>query len=287
MRTRGSAFQVFFNEIMTARHPSDFIPTRPWGNEGDRKCDGYLQSQRQLFQVYAPESLMKKQLALKKIDGDFSGAIPYWKDFFDTWTFVHNSDPQSGLPTFMLEKLLLLQNAHKPLICNQWGCSELRNKLFELPEYKIATILPDAPSDISMSKLTLADLQDVLDVIQTQPASPDCDLTEASREKLNYNDLGWYTRDLFQMGLRKTKLVGKYFNDRIWDPTHGDRVAKAFTTRYLELKQEGHSPDAIYWQLQIFAGGDRVCSSDRTSAVTAVLSYLFEKCDIFERVPQQ
>jgi hypothetical protein len=54
----GDAFQDLFSMIMEKRYPSgDFQRVRPWGIEGDRKNDGYLQSKRVLFQCYAPDDI--------------------------------------------------------------------------------------------------------------------------------------------------------------------------------------------------------------------------------------
>lgn len=86
----GEAFQDLFSSIMEKRYPSDFIRTRPWGNQGDRKNDGYVRSTRTLFQVYAPNDL-SEAATLAKIDEDYLGAIPFWKAHFDQWVFVHNS----------------------------------------------------------------------------------------------------------------------------------------------------------------------------------------------------
>ena len=54
LTAKGDAFQTLFEQVMGKAHPADFIPCRPWGNVGDRKNDGYLKSERTLFQVYAP-----------------------------------------------------------------------------------------------------------------------------------------------------------------------------------------------------------------------------------------
>jgi hypothetical protein len=40
LESRGEAFQDLFSSIMEKRYPGDFIRTRPWGNQGDRKNDG-------------------------------------------------------------------------------------------------------------------------------------------------------------------------------------------------------------------------------------------------------
>ncbi len=53
-----------------------------------------------------------------------------------------------------------------------------------------------------------------------------------------------------------------------------------FRRRYAQLQGSGRSPDQIFGHLQQYAGtgGD----PGRQAAALAVLSYFFERCDIFE-----
>src|SRR5258708_2624744 len=106
LRAKGNGFQEFFNELMTRACKSDFLPCRPWGKRGDRKNDGFLKSQRRLFQVYAPNE-MSERAAIKKIREDFNGAKKYWKIHFDHWSFVHNA--YDGLPSHVHMEILELE----------------------------------------------------------------------------------------------------------------------------------------------------------------------------------
>src|SRR5208337_4018326 len=112
LKKRGNAFQDFFADIMEKRYPGDFIRVRPWGNVGDRKNDGYLKSERTLFQVYAPNE-MAAAAAIAKIEEDFTGALPYWQQYFDKWVFVHNA--YDGLSPQIVAKLLELEQKHSPI----------------------------------------------------------------------------------------------------------------------------------------------------------------------------
>src|SRR5216684_4187790 len=103
-------------------HPSDFMPCRPWGAVGDRKNDGYLKSERLLFQVYAPNELKVSQ-TIAKIREDFTEALRQWKDHFDTWVFVHNTT--AGLPPDVMSTLLDLQQHHPHITVTHWGFEEL------------------------------------------------------------------------------------------------------------------------------------------------------------------
>src|SRR4051794_36543026 len=136
MKKLANEFQNFFSTIMEKRYPSDFIRVRPWGNQGDRKNDGYLGSKRMLFQSYAPNELTAAE-CVKKIDEDFEGALPYWKLYFDIWVFVHNS--RAGLPPHAVERLLHLNTAHAPLKTTQWGYEEIYQEAFLLSEQQLTS----------------------------------------------------------------------------------------------------------------------------------------------------
>jgi len=107
---------------MAKAHPSDFMPCWPWGSVGDRKNDGYLKSERILFQVYTPNEL-KVSRTIAKIYTDFTEALPHWKDHFDTWVFVHNAT--DGLPPDVIASLLDLQKRHPQVNVTHWGFEEL------------------------------------------------------------------------------------------------------------------------------------------------------------------
>ncbi len=49
---------------MGLAYKADFMACRPWGNKGDRKNDGFLESQRRLFLVYAPNDMTSKDAIL-------------------------------------------------------------------------------------------------------------------------------------------------------------------------------------------------------------------------------
>ena len=122
LESKAAAFQSLFVAIMSKAYPEDFIPCRPWGKVGDRKNDGYLKSERTLFQVYAPNE-MRVADTIKKIETDFSKALPYWRTYFDMWVFVHNA--HEGLPPDVIAKLLELERQHAPITVTHWGFDEL------------------------------------------------------------------------------------------------------------------------------------------------------------------
>lgn len=275
--TKGDDFQSLFSRIMSMRYPGDFMAVRPWGTDGDRKNDGYLPSRRNLFQCYAPNDL-KATTCVAKIDEDFLGAIVHWKKFFDTWTFVHNTQE---LPPHVVEKLLVLGVQHAPVKLDHWGFEELRLEAFQLKENDLSALLGPAPSQTTLVRLGVSDLEPVLRHICQQPPTQGPDLRPVPAGKLAYNQLSADAATLLTAGMTRADLLKKYFRLR---PLERDRIAESFKREYALLKTDCLAPDDILMALQRFAGGGTSDTTPaRETAILAVLAYLFEECDIFER----
>ena len=278
---KAGAFQDFFAAIMERRYPADFQRVRPWGSAGDWKNDGYLRSKRMLFQCYAPNE-MEADKCLSKIEEDFLGALPYWRDHFDVWVFVHNS--REGLGPQVTKRLLELDAAHAPLRTTSWGFTELHMETFQLSEHDLGAVLGPAPSRESMVNLGMADLQPLLAQLQELPAVSEPDLRPVPSSKLAYNMLSDAVGHLLRAGMTRAPLVRKFFELQ-GVHTRRDRIAEAFKAKYQDLRAAGLGPNLIFHELHKFASGDLLPDPQRQSATLAVLAFLFEDCEIFERPP--
>ena len=89
-------FQRLFENILKRTRP-EFVQIRPYGNIGDRKCDGLFFSEEEftVFQVYSPDELKQSEI-IKKIDEDLDGAVLHWGEALKNWVFVYNA--RRGLP---------------------------------------------------------------------------------------------------------------------------------------------------------------------------------------------
>lgn len=280
LKMRGNEFQNFFADLMEKRYPEgDFIRVRPWGKVGDRKNDGYLKSKRTLFQVYAPNE-MKEAEALSKIEDDFMGALPHWKEHFDTWVFMHNA--RDGLGPGITKKLLDLDRAHEQITVTPWGFEDLKKELFLLPEEDIQDMLGAAPALKDFLQIGFEDLKPILSHITQQPVPEVLDLRQVPRNKIEINKLSDATEALINAGRLKSVLVGQFL-EQYPSPEYGDQVVQAFCAQYETLKNEGIEPDGIFLRLQVFAGGEVTQEPKHQAAVLSVLAYLFDACDIFER----
>lgn len=103
-------FQRLFENVIKRARP-EFIQIRPYGNIGDRKCDGLFLADGTVFQVYSPDELKQAELQAK-IEEDFDGAVANWKDL-KKWVFVYNA--RRGLPPDIPATLGTQQAKHPTL----------------------------------------------------------------------------------------------------------------------------------------------------------------------------
>ncbi|MCB0196723.1 MAG: hypothetical protein KDJ65_32520 [Anaerolineae bacterium] len=278
-----NAFQDFFNDIMETRYPGDFIRVRPWGRYGDRKNDGFLKSKGTLFQVYAPKNLESKKAA-QKISEDFEGALKHWNDDLKQWVFVHND--HDGLGPEGTAQVLYLEKTYPQVDIEIWSPQILQNELFALDEKDIAFLLQVPTLTFKeMMQVGYQDLKVVIEDIAHKIPPTQQEIKPVPSDKVQINQLSDDVKSRLNLGAQGSPLVGDFF-EKWTDPELGDKIAEAFRQEYSHLKSQNLAPDDIFWALLIFAGGTHRGPSVRhESAVLAVLSYFFERCDIFEPSP--
>lgn len=277
LREKGKAFETLFARVMGHGFPGDFEPVRPYGPKGDLKCDGYRGSDRTVFQSYAPDAMKLDQL-LAKIDEDFHGAVTHWGSRMHRWCFVHNDG--RGLPAEATQKLVDLRAANPGIAIDVISYPELRQVAMGLAAHQLQDLFGDVPSQRTMEKLDFAALRPVLMAIQRQEPEAEPPLAAPSPQKLEVNALSTDAAGLLRQGRRREKLVEDFF--AAWpDPDLGESIAEAFRQRYTALKSVGLDADQIFGELQSFAGGMSGAPSHQ-AAILAVMSYFFERCDIFE-----
>ena len=274
---RATEFQTWFAHVMAHAFPGDFEPVRPYGLQGDLKCDGFRRSDGTVFQCYAPDS-MKLARLLEKINNDFTGAVAHWGPRMRRWEFVHND--RRGLPakaTILLEDL---RKAHPEVTLTVCGYAELRTVAMRLDLEKLQDLFGLVPSGTEVRQLDFQALEPVLRDIQRRQPELHGSITAPSLAKLERNALSMDAAGLLRLGRRRENLVERFF-DNYPNPTFGEEIAQGFRARYVALKQDGMTSDEIFGKLQEFAGG-MTGDPSRQAAVVAVLSYFFERCDIFE-----
>jgi hypothetical protein len=274
---QGAAFQDWFVRLAGYAFGADFEEVRPYGSQGDLKCDGRRISTRSVFQCYAPQFIKDGEL-IAKVDKDFHGARSHWAANMAEWIFVHNDG--RGLPPKAVQYIDVLRKAHAPIGIETWSEPELLKLAMALSLAALQAVFGFAPSIAIVDRLVMADLLPIIDALQRQEPSPnDPPLTPPSPRKLEKNALSEDSALLLRVGRRKARLVETFFR-KSSRPDLGERIAEAFRTRYADLKNLGLPTDMIFKHLQDYAGMNG--EPKRQGAALAVLSYFFESCDIFE-----
>nr|VFJ44048.1 MAG: hypothetical protein BECKDK2373B_GA0170837_100719 [Candidatus Kentron sp. DK] len=277
LRAKGNEFQAFFERLMGLAYKANFMACRPWGREGDRKNDGFLKSERRLFQVYAPNEMEAKK-AIAKITEDFEGAKVHWGKHFDKWAFVHNA--MDGLPPHTHGLILDFEKDNPGIELEPWGLEELRLVFRKLSPEDLASWFGPAPTEETKTKLGFKEIQVVLESLAGKALPADATVKAVPPGKIKANDLSESVATLIKNGMMKTPLVSAFL-DAWHDETLGDRLAVAFRKRYEHLR-ETVRPNRIFSKLQTWIGGSERGAPEHEMAVLTVLAYYFERCDIFE-----
>lgn len=136
-----------------------------------------------------------------------------------------------------------------------------------------------------LPEVGFSELEQVTRGLLAAPSSPTEDLTVvAPTEKLAKNNLSAKTRFTLTMGLSKAREVGAYLDRAaaVLDPEFPERLRAGFVGKYKSLVRDGLSGDALYEALREFAAPPRRAFGEQAAGL-AVLAYLFEACEVFER----
>ena len=140
LKHKAQVFEDFFVQCAITLWGTDFVPWRPQGPIiGDLKCDGYRNSEKAVFQSYAPEKYDASKFA-SKITADFNGARLNFGDKMQKWVFVHNQ--KGGLPAEPGMLVLDLSQQYPDIIIETWTPDHLIQQLLKLPETDLGTLFP-------------------------------------------------------------------------------------------------------------------------------------------------
>lgn len=286
-KCNSDAFQDFFSTVMGQLHGDDFVRVRPYGSLGDKGCDGYLLSSRQLFQCYGALAGELKQVATltTKMNDDFSKAFKNLEALMKGWHMVHNI--ADGLPVEAITTLNALTESNPLLTFGFVGIEGFSDRVFRLQSHQVEALLGPAATDADTMNLDSTALRDLIQHLRIESDSIDfdsLDLRPVPPDKLKYNNLPNHWKHLISGGWKNAHLVAAYFN-RHPDPLAGERVAKLFRDRYEYLKSQHLPAGDIMASLYELVTGIGNTPPQLQVAAQSLLAFLFENCDIFEREP--
>lgn len=281
-------FQSWFVEIMSCAFPKDFIGTRQGTHKGggDANCDGFRASTGTVYAVYAPRKCTLAELH-RKIEDDFQGGLTHFGELMREWVFVHN-EPDGKLSTDTVLLLAKLQKANLGIVIGQHIGKVALWEIVRKIEPRILQSqlgFPEPMTDRTIDRLGMADLQMVLRFIEQRQVPNDVPTDPPNVRKLEHNQLSPHIMDLLRMGRRRGQLVEQYFAG-CPDVQRGEGIAQTFRDHYQRMRIAGWDPDKIVSELSGIAGGFDFHPPELQAAVWTVLSYYFERCDIFENPPE-
>lgn len=139
--------------------------------------------------------------------------------------------------------------------------------------------------DAAFAQVGFPELQRATEwVNKYQPGSDSPDLTLVPPdEKISRNRLTNRSRVTITMGLSVARLVGDFVQqEALVDPDYPERLKAGFLEEYFRLWRKGHRGDDLFDLMCEFSQRGLKSQSQRSAGV-AVLVYLFEKCDVFEK----
>jgi hypothetical protein len=135
-----------------------------------------------------------------------------------------------------------------------------------------------------MPDVGFAELEVVAQALLGAPQPPAADMAVLNpSEKMARNGLTQRVHFELTLGLGKAREVRDFVRHvAVRDGDFPERLKMGFLTEYRALRQQSVAGDALFEAMRLFAGG-RKAQFRQQAAVLAVLAYLFEACEVFER----
>jgi len=274
----GQSFEDLFVNIMNYLN-AEFQQIKPWGNIGDRKNDGYIESEGIYYQVYAPEDIEKSYTKLNhKLKEDFLGLIKQWPKIKEYY-FVVN-DKYKGINA---DSEQIISNLKKDCDLDEsriLTAKDVENMLFSLEDDQILSITGFLPDPINLKYLDYGVLNEVIVYIMDQ--SPTVNngydiILPDLEEKIQFNGLSRLVAMRLENGLINVIHLEEYLANN--SDFLSDTLRDQLNGIYLEMKED-YIGDELFINIM-----NRLSPKNEfkyQSTVMILMSKYFESCDIFE-----
>lgn len=175
--------------------------------------------------------------------------------------------------------LLVCANCHKQIDDQQQTYTA--EKLYEIKKEHEAWVRDSLKSEVV--NVTFAELNVVTKyLVSGQYESSDSFQVIPPLDKIKKNGLSGEVESLIRMGTIQANQVTDYI-DKAPDIDFGERLKQGFVNEYERLKKEEKlEGDDLFMALLDFASGGSNDFKEKAAGL-AVLVYLFEKCEVFEK----
>ncbi len=274
----GQKFEDLFSAIMNYSE-DDFIQIRPWGNIGDRKNDGYINTKGIYFQVFAPEDIEKSYPdVIKKIKTDFNGLKKQWENIKEFY-FVVN-DKYKGINADSEKLLAKIKTENNLNECKFIIAKDLENKLFSLNDDQLLAIAGHIPDPKNLKSLDYDILNEIIEHINNLPYETKKEniIVPKWDEKIVFNGLDIIENTKLLNGYFEQASLNRYLKNNS-DFTSSE-LQKRVNSLYIELKEQFDSARDVFWELVNKLSP--ISNTDYQASAIVIMAKYFETCDIFE-----
>lgn len=281
---QGNSFEDYVSKVLKLVDP-EFIDPDPMGSLGDEGCDGLSGDGKTLYACYGKSSKTTQNsrdaYTAQKMEVDLTKAVKNWPDI-QTWCFITNAPIGPIVAKKYTElKQHFQSDTSKRLNIQIWNSQSLWEMLCKLDDERLSQVLPPAPHAEDTK------FQDVVEAIErigndnTHTVS-ESRIGEVSPQKMEYNEISPMNKIAFNEGRQLSPEIEKWF-DLQTDANLYDVKARLLRKRYENLSKTCQDSDEILENLYVYVGGtDFRFDTSRKTAVYAVVSYFFDRCDIFK-----
>jgi hypothetical protein len=296
LEATGESFQKLVMEVLGAENPR-FQPVSPWGRDGDRGNDGFIDGESHYFQIYGPERLEYNPVAAaRKAEQDFEKLNRSYAPA--RYTFVMN-DRFRGIPEPVYQSLRKIESDF-PVRCAALGARDLTDRFMRLPDEKKQDILLGIPVEIP-DWVDPGAIAEVLRSIADKAAAgirPAKSIAPEFEEKIRFNGLQGYPAHRLRAMSYQAHQVDEFLSVR--EPHLAQCVAEEMRRLYGLSRQVMDELDGEDWgeeppdpaAMQYLWLVERLvpdCARRHPHSLKAyreaaevVLSKYFESCDVFE-----
>jgi hypothetical protein len=173
---------------------------------------------------------------------------------------------------------ILLCGNHHTMIDDQRNTYTVE-KLHEIKRQHEAWV--ESCTEKEMVNVTFAELEVITKFLKASQQATDDSLTIIPlKDKIKKNELSAKSERLIKIGLLQVKQVGDYI-EKCLDIEFGERLKQGFVEEYGRLRNQEHlKGDDLFESLTEFASQGRTDFKERAAGL-AVLTYLFENCEVF------
>lgn len=291
LKANGFVFQNLFENIMKSKYGNLFSIVKPYGNIGDMKNDGFIESENTYFQVYGPENIAKSiNNAISKIQTDYLGIVKNWKKAKKIKYVVNDKFKGADPVTYLeLQKLNdeLTKLSTENISVSLYTCHDLENDFMSLDEDSMISIVGMSCYNVSLDEtLDFSCLQELANFI-LNIESPNFAETLFPP---NYEDK--IAKNCFSKEISERLRLAHLNHDDIENffKQYGDFIDSELRNKFIKIYTNAKEivpreidayGDKIYYEIL-----SSICGKNPrrglVAAAESLVSYYFECCDIFE-----